>query len=311
MKQNRISIVIPVFNEKESLRPLVSGLMEVQTKTSEYFEYIFIDDGSSDGSFEELLHVKKTLKLDCKIIRLRRNLGKSAALSVGFVHARGAYVITMDADLQDDPNEIPGILGKLGEGYDLVVGWRQKRNDIGGKIRLSKVFNTVVSWMMKLPLHDMNCGLKGMRLVVAKEIDLYGELHRYIPVLAAARGFRVTEVAVRHHERVHGVSKFGFERVLRAPFDLITTLFLTSYKTRPLHIFGLFGLLIGLMGIVPLLYLTYLHFIGISIGRRPLLQMGVLFVLFGVQLFSTGLLAELFVSSRAEKDTYPVREIIE
>lgn len=306
------SIVLPIYNEKESLGELFSSCENFFAKRKETIEFICIDDGSTDGSFDEMLRLKKRINSNMIIIKFRKNLGKSAALSAGFLHTRGELVITLDADLQDDPSQLGIAINEIREGKaDFIVGWRRDRNDKRGKIRLSHVFNGVVSRFFNVSLHDMNCGLKVMRREVAFELELYGELHRYIPVLAASRGFRVGEVVVSHHERKFGKSKFGSERIIRAAFDLVTTLFITSFKTRPLHVFGLAGGIMGIAGLLPLFYLTYLHFIGISIGSRPLLLMGVLFVVCGIQLFSTGLLAELLVNFQEKKHQYPIDRIIE
>lgn len=311
MKPNiQYSIVIPIYNEKESLDQLFKASAAFFSKIKETYEFICVDDGSSDGSYEEMLNLKKRHAYQMTIIKFRKNLGKSAAIREAFLYAKGEIIITLDADLQDDPEELSEAIQRIKEDTaDFVVGWRKERNDAKGKIKLSHVFNRVVSRFFDVSLHDMNCGLKVMKKSVAHELELYGELHRYIPVLAASRGFRVDEVIVQHHERKYGTSKFGSERMLRAAFDLITTLFITSFKLRPMHIFGLGGVIVGIMGIIPLVYLTYLHFIGISIGRRPLLFLGILFVLCGVQLFSTGLLAELFVHFQDKKNQAPIDSI--
>src|SRR3989344_1330779 len=310
MKKVQISIIIPVFNEKESLTQLLKAIEHSMNTVTADYEYVFIDDGSSDGSFDTLKSLKMRTSKDMTIIRFRKNMGKSPALASGFARARGDIVVTMDADLQDDPSEIQPLIQKLQDGYDMVVGWRKKRSDMLGKIRLSRIFNFVVSKAAHVPLHDMNCGLKVFRKRVVEEIDLYGELHRFIPVLAVSKGFKVTEMSVVHHERKFGTSKFGSTRIMHASFDLITTIFLASFKTRPLQIFGPIGLACIGMGIILLVYLSYIHLLGVPIGQRPLLQLGVLFILFGVQLFSTGLIGELITSQNARKVTYPIDEVI-
>lgn len=310
MKRVKYSFVIPVYNEEESLRLLVANVENFLLSHKQSGEMIFIDDGSTDESFQLLETLKQKISTPITVIKFRKNLGKSAALSVGFDQAVGEIIITLDADLQDDPSEIPLLIQKLGEGNDFVVGWRKDRNDKKSKIRLSHIFNTVVSKFSGVKLHDMNCGLKVMRKEVAKEIELYGELHRYIPVLAHARGFRVAEVPVLHHERKFGKSKYGSERMLRAAFDLVTTVFITSFKTRPMHMFGFSGVVVGSVGLIPLVYLTILHFTGVSIIRRPLLLFGIMMVLCAVQLFSTGLLAELLVNLHGKRDHYPVEKVI-
>src|SRR5258706_1393777 len=309
MKKIDYSIVIPVYNEQESLPELVEIIEKTLQDGRGMFEYVFVDDGSTDRSFEVLLRIKKKLKRPCTVVRFRKNLGKSAALAVGFKRAKGEKIITMDADLQDDPREISKLIKKLDDGYDMVVGWRVNRNDKKSKIRMSYLFNFIVSWVGGLSLHDANCGLKAFRRSVAEEIHLYGELHRFMPLLALKKGFRVTEVPVAHHRRKYGMSKFGSVRIVHAAFDLVTAIFITSFKNKPLQIFGKLGLTCIILGILPLIYLSYLHFLGQSIGRRPLLLLGILFVLSGVQLFSTVLLGELIIHIHTEKEQYLIEEI--
>lgn len=308
MKKAEVSIVIPMFNERESIPELVRAL-ESAFKTRPV-EYIFIDDGSTDGSYDALCSLQKKLRHASTIVKLRKRSGKSVALAEGFARIKGDVVVTLDADLQDDPREVPALLTKLNDGYDLVVGWRRYRNDSKGKLGVSYVFNWIVSWFTGLALHDMNSGLKVMTAEVVREIDLYGQLHRFIPVLASARGFKVTEVPIAHHARKYGQSKFGLERAFAA-FDLVTTLFLSGYGTRPLMVFGPPGAILVTAGLIALTYLSYLHFMGQSIGTRPLLLLGVLFVLFGVQLLSTGLLGELISSMATARKRPPVRTIHE
>lgn len=307
MKQPKVSIVVPLFNEKESLSELVAAI--TRAFRGFVFECVFVDDGSTDGSFQKLVDMRKKMNFPVILVRLRKRSGKSAALSEGFVHVKGGVVVTLDADLQDDPFEATKLIKKLDEGYDLVVGWRRKRRDSGGKLGVSHVFNWGVSMASGVRLHDMNSGLKAMRSEVAKEINLYGELHRFVPVLAHARGFRVGETPIVHHPRKYGASKFGFERIFAA-FDLLTTLFLAGFGTRPFMIFGPPGVVLVATGILAIGYLSVLHFMGQSIGTRPLLLFGVLFVLFGVQLLSTGLLGELITSISTHQRRSPVSEII-
>lgn len=308
MKKIQISVVIPLFNEKESLVQLVGEVRESLEKIPKTFEIIFVDDGSTDESFRELEKIKRSARVAITIIRFRKNEGKSAALEAGFKQASGDIVVTLDADLQDDPQEIKKLLLELDKGYDLVVGWRKNRKDRQNKIRLSRVFNCVVAKISHIPLHDMNCGLKVMKKEVAKEINLYGELHRFIPVLAVSQGFKVSEVEVAHHERKFGRSKYNNARLMHAFFDLITTYFLISFKNRPLQIFGPVGAIFIALGLIVLIYLSGLHFFGATIGRRPLLFLGILFLLFGVQIFSTGLLAELMISLHSKRDKYPIKD---
>lgn len=299
MKKTTISIVVPIYNENESLEELFDTLKTALPHQT--VEYIAVDDGSTDGTIDTLQTLKKTFSSPITIIKFRKNRGKSAALAAGFQQANGEYIVTLDADLQDDPLEIPKLLEMADSGYDLVLGWRKDRHDPRIKIHLSYFFNKIVAHLSGLPLHDTNSGLKVFRKQAAKELVLYGELHRFIPYLMAQKGFRITEVPVVHHARKHGHSKFSTGR-FRAAFDLITTVFLSSFKDRPLHIFGPIGVSMFSLGGILLVYLSILHFQGQSIGRRPLLFLGILFVLFGVQMFSTGLLGELITNNRSHKD---------
>ncbi|MBI5019047.1 glycosyltransferase family 2 protein [Candidatus Gottesmanbacteria bacterium] len=308
-KKNLISIVVPLFNERESLTELVRSTDAAFRQGKVPIEYIFVDDGSTDGSFALLTSLRAKEKNSMTIVRLRKRSGKSAALSEGFMHTRGDIVVTMDADLQDDPAEAYRLVGKMNSTTDLIVGWRKNRMDSQGKLGVSRLFNRAVSVSTGLRLHDMNCGLKVMRSGVTHELDIYGELHRFIPVLAHARGFRVTEAAISHRPRKYGASKFGIERVFAA-FDLLSTLFLAGFGTRPLIIFGPIGSVMVLLGLVALVYLSAIHFMGQSIGTRPLLLLGVMFVIFGVQLLSTGLLGELIISSSTGRKRASVEQII-
>lgn len=291
MHNNRLSIVIPVFNEADSIPELIKRI-RIALSGKYTYELVCVDDGSTDGSFEALKKEKHASETSVVVVRLRRNSGKSAALAEGFAQATGDIIITMDADLQDEPAEIPRLVSEMSHGYDLVVGWRKKRLDSAGKRFVSKIFNSIVGMCTGLQLHDMNSGLKAMTREVSGDIDMYGELHRYVPVLAHAKGYRVTEIPVKHHGRKHGNSKFGIERIFAA-FDLVSTLFLSGYGARPFVVFGPPGFLFSLTGLIILTYLSVLRFMGESIGTRPLLLLGVLSFIFGVQLVSTGLLAEL------------------
>ena len=305
-----ISVIIPVYNEKESLAELTKQLSSVFKAHALTYELLFVDDGSTDGSLEEAIALHKKYPTNVKVIQLRKNAGKSAALAAGFDHTNGEIVVTIDADLQDDPEEIPTLLAKIHEGYDLAVGWRTVRKDAGKKVFGSRIFNAIVARTSGIPLHDFNNGLKVMKKKVADEIDLYGELHRYIPLLADARGFTVTEAPVHHRPRQYGVSKFGTKRILNASFDLLTTLFLIQFKERPLQLFGPTGALMSVIGLIILTYLSILHFMGESIGRRPLLLFGVLLFLFGVQLISTGLLGELITGYHSKERRYFIERIV-
>jgi len=296
-----LSIVIPFFNEEASLpelhRALLAALGDRPTSAT---EIILVDDGSHDGSWDAACRLAEADAGRTLALRLRRNFGKSAALNIGFTHASGEVVITMDADLQDDPAEIPALLAKLAEGYDLVSGWKQHRQDPLGKTLPSKLFNAVTSFVTGIPLHDFNCGFKAYRSIVVRNISLYGELHRYIPVLAHDLGFRMAEVPVRHHARRWGRSKFGFRRFTHGLLDLATVLVITRYLKRPAHLLGGLALLIGGIGIAVLLYLSVLWFAGLGpIGHRPLLFFGILCVTVATQLLTMGLIAELMVRGAA------------
>ena len=236
-----------------------------------------------------------------RVVRLRRNFGKAAALAAGFEQARGDVVVTIDGDLQDDPAEIPRLLAKLDEGFDLVSGWKARRQDPLARRLLSKIFNAVVARLSGVRLHDMNCGLKAYRAEVAGSLPLYGELHRFVPVLAHQRGYRVAELSVNHRPRPHGRSRYGLERYLRAFLDLLTVSFIGRYRHRPLHLFGGLGLVLGLAGLATLLYLTVLKLAGNAIGHRPLLTLGVLLVVVGMQFFSLGLISEMITSHHEER----------
>jgi len=296
-----LSVVIPLYNEKAALEELKNKLVEAINQLNLNYEVIFVDDGSSDGSCEIL---KKLHENDdhVKVIQFRKNHGKAAALAAGFERASGKVIVTMDADLQDDPNEIKNLLGKLNQGYDLVSGWKKRRYDPLSKRLPSKIFNCVVSWVSGIRLHDFNCGLKGYRCEVAKTIDLYGEFHRFTPVLAHWEGFRVTEIAVQHHPRKYGSSKYGLARFTHGFLDLITILFLLKFKKRPLHLFGIAGLLFFLGGIGISLYLTFERlFAQKYLSNRPLLFLGVLLIIIGIQFVSIGLLGEMITETQKSR----------
>ncbi len=279
-----------LFDELESaLQPLARP-----------WEAVFVDDGSTDGSFASLtrLHARHD---NVQVVRLRRNFGKAAALMAGFAEATGSIVVTIDGDLQDDPAEIPRLLAKLDEGFDLVSGWKTRRRDPWSRRVLSRLFNRVASRISGLRLHDMNCGLKAYRAEVATRLRLYGELHRFVPVLAHLRGYRVGELPVNHRPREHGRSRYGPERYLRAFLDLLTVSFIGRYRHRPLHLFGGLGLVLGLIGFAVLVYLTVVKATGHAIGQRPLLTLGVLLVVVGLQFFSLGLLSEMITSQHEER----------
>ena len=295
-----ISVVVPVHDEEDSVEPLFDELLAALDPLGTEWEVLFVDDGSTDGTFGVLtrLHDREP---GIRIVRLRRNFGKAAALAAGFAEAAGDVVVTIDGDLQDDPAEIPRLLAKLDEGFDLVSGWKTRRRDPLRRRVVSRVFNTVTGRISGLRLHDLNCGLKAYRAEVLRGLRLYGELHRFIPVLAHYRGFRVAEVSVNHRPRGHGRSRYGMERYLRGFFDLLTVTFMGRYRYRPLHLFGGLGLLLGGAGFVLLAYLTVLKVMGHAIGQRPLLTLGVLLLVVGIQLFSLGLIGELVTSLHEER----------
>lgn len=296
-----ISVVIPIFNEAESLESLYQELTKVLFSLSEVYEIIFVDDGSTDSSLSTLKQIAKDQK-NVRIFSFRKNHGKAEALTVGFQKAKGDTIITLDADLQDKPEEIKKLIEKLAERWDVVCGWRKKRSDPTTKVISSKFFNTLASFFWGLQLHDYNCGLKAFTKDAAKSLDLYGGMHRFIPLLAFQQGFRVTEVPVLHDKRKYGHSKYGFSKIFKDLPDIFTMLFLSKYSRRPLHFFGAAGGILLLMGVIILGYLSIIWFGGESIGRRPLLFLGMLLVLAGLQVFFTGFLADLIINLTRRKD---------
>lgn len=311
-KRTEVSVVIPLFNEELSLRELYEGLRRGLNFTGGRYEIIFIDDGSTDGS-NRVLRELRGRDSRIKIIRFRRNYGKSAALSVGFQHAKGEYVVTMDADLQDDPNEIQRLISEIKKGYDLVSGWKRKRRDPITKTIPSRFFNFVTSLLTGIRIHDFNCGLKAYRREVVKELKVYGELHRYIPVLAHWRGFSIGELVVQHHPRKYGKTKFGIGRFWKGFLDLLTALFTTRYFRRPLHLFGLWGMVFVLAGIVIDAWLIVEWFMGLTaLGNRPLFLVGIVLIIVGIQFVSIGLLGEMITKTeQATEQEYSIREILE
>ncbi len=308
-EQLEVSVVVPLYNEADSLPELHARLSEVLSAEGDGYEILFINDGSTDDS-AKVLDELAGADVHVGVVHFRRNFGKAAALDAGFKRARGKLVATLDADLQDAPEELPKMFERLRRGFDMVSGWKKRRKDPLGKRIPSRLFNFVVSRISGLKLHDFNCGLKAYRAEAISGLSLYGEMHRYIPVLLHWRGFRVTEMAVEHAPRKHGKSKYGIERFARGFFDLLTVLLNTRYRARPLHLFGFGGLLMGGMGTLILVYLTVLWFLGERpIGDRPLLLLGLLLVMVGVQLVSTGLLGELIhrASIHTKEDPYVIR----
>lgn len=313
----QLSFVIPLLNEQSTLCELVDRIESVcQSNAITPFEILLIDDGSSDESWNEIERLA-TSKSTVHGIRFRRNFGKAAALSAGFQQATGKTIITMDADLQDDPKEIPRMLAKLDEGYEVVSGWKQRRFDPWHKRWPSKVFNGILRYFSRLPLHDFNCGFKAYRKEVLEEISLYGEMHRFIPVLAAARGFRVAEITVEHHPRLHGQSKYGWSRIPKGLMDLATVVFLTRFRYRPQHLLGGLGgclLLLGSALLVTLMIAwVWTRAIGsptpVHLHERASFFVAILLIMLGIQSFATGLLAELLVANSG--NTRPIYSIAE
>lgn len=287
-----LSFVIPVYNEEGNLSELHRRITEVMASVGLPYELILVDDGSKDGTWNIIRQLRSE---DDRVVALRhrRNFGKARALSLGFSIATGSAVITMDGDLQDDPNEIPKFIETLNDGYDLASGWKQRRQDPLGKTAPSKVFNWTVRKVTGVQLHDFNCGFKAYRIDVARTIRLYGELHRFTPVLANAEGFRIAEIPVKHHPRTWGQSKYGWSRLVKGFLDLLTVFFLTEYRQRPMHLFGLPGLLSAMIGVIIGLVLTFERIVlDHQIGTRPLLMLSVLLVVLGAQFFGLGLLGE-------------------
>ena len=296
-----ISAVVPAYNEEESLEKFYPRLKSALTKLDKDHEIIFIDDGSTDSTLEILKKIASKDK-SVKIYSFRKNQGKSEALTVGFKMAKGDYIVTLDADLQDRPEEIQILLAKSKEGFDLVSGWRKNRKDSKLLINLpSKLFNFLAGLFWGLKLHDYNCGLKLYTREAAKSLNLYGGMQRFIPLLLYGEGFKVAEVEVEHEKRMYGKSKYGFSKSFKEYPDMFTMLFLTKYAKRPLHFFGMVGVILGAIGFFILLYLSMLHFMGEQIGTRPLLIFGMLFVIAGFQILFTGFIADLILHI-SEKD---------
>lgn len=314
--ERKISILVPAYNEADSLpelyRQVIDGLKVCfDLNQADDYEIWFVNDGSTDNT-EKV--IKELIASDEKVhlISFRKNFGKSPALDAGFHHVTGEIVFTMDADLQDDPKEFTRFIEKIDEGYDLVVGWKKNRLDNAEKRIPSKLFNFVTSSLSGVKLHDHDCGFKCFRLEVVKSLDLYGELHRYVPVLAYRKGFRITEITVEHHKRQHGASKYGVERYMRGFFDSLTTNFLLKYSDRPMYLFGRLGIWSALIGFIICLYLTIIWICGTPIGSRPLLMLGILLIVVGIQFITMGLLSNMLVEF-SKHDRYVedhIKEII-
>ncbi len=305
-----VSVVIPLYNEEESLKELSYKLYQVLDGMNCNYEVIFIDDGSTDSSYKKIQEINsKNSRFHC--IKFRRNYGKSAALAAGFKEAKGDIVITMDADLQDDPDEIPELIKKLNEGYDLVSGWKKVRYDPFIKKYTSKFFNFVTSKVSGISLHDFNCGLKAYKKDVVKSVQIYGEMHRYVPALAFLAGFKVTEKPVKHHARKYGVTKFGASRFLNGFLDLMTVVFTSKFMSRPLHLFGILGILSFICGFLIMTYLTVMKYAaGMSISDRPLFLVGILFTIVGVQFLTLGLIAEMITKTTSREADYLIESKI-
>jgi len=310
--KDTLSIIIPLYNEEESLAPLSDLIVKEISNVFEHWEVIFIDDGSTDKSFEIISNIAKN-DSRFKCIRFRRNFGKSAALNAGFAHCSGSFVATMDADLQDDPKEFKQMYEILNSGYDLVSGWKKKRYDPISKTLPSKFFNLVTSKSSGIRLHDFNCGIKMYRSEVVKSLDVYGEMHRYLPALAHWNGFKVTECVVEHHKRQFGKSKFGMSRFIRGFLDLLTVIFTTRYMKRPMHFFGVWGTIFTLVGLVVFGVLSLEWLLGeVALSGRPLAWASLGLVIIGIQFFSIGIIGEMIVKQNLTKNNnnYVVSEKI-
>ncbi len=297
MSQLDLSIVIPALNEREALPDLVDGVGQACHALGVSWEAMVVDDGSTDGTFE-LIEELGASRPWLRGLRLRSNFGKSAALAAGFEFSEGATIVTIDGDGQDDPADIPTLLACLDAGADLASGWKQDRQDPLSRRVASKIFNRITGWLTGVSMHDMNCGFKAYRGECARSLEVYGELHRYMPVLASQQGWRVAEVPINHRPRRHGRSRFGIERYLRGALDLLTVVFIGRYQDRPLHLFGGVGLSLTLVGLVIEFYLLVVKIAGQAIGGRPLLFLGLLLIVVGVQLLTFGLLAQMVVVNR-------------
>jgi len=303
----KLSVIIPLYNEEESIRPLLNEIKKALGRVAIDDEVLFMDDGRTDDSLKQIKEISKTDKR-FRFISFRKNYGKSAALHIGFKNAKGNAIVTIDADLQDDPQEISNLLKKLDEGYDLCSGWKKKRRDPFIKKYSSRFFNFITRLISGIKIHDFNCGLKAYRKEVVENIKVYGEMHRYIPVLAKWQGFKITEIPVQHHPRRYGKSKYGISRFFKGFVDLITVTFATRYIKRPMHFFGFFGALAFIAGVIVLGYLTVLWIQGQPLSNRPMIFLGMLLIIVGVQMFSVGLLGEMLVHNSMDEKEYVIKE---
>ena len=305
-----LSVIVPIFNEVESLPVLIAKIADVLQESKRSYEIIAVDDGSQDGSAELLQKLARS-RHDLVAIIFRRNYGQTPAMAAGFQYAKGKIMITLDGDLQNDPADIPKLVAKVEEGYDLVSGWRKNRQDNRlTRLLPSKIANWMIGGVTGVKLHDYGCSLKAYRREVISDMNLYGELHRFLPALAYIEGAKITEIPVRHHARRFGQSKYGLGRTFRVVMDLLTIFFLKKFLTRPMHIFGLGGLILLITGLLLGTYLTFLKLIiGLSIGNRPLLILAVLLILTGIQLLISGLLAELIMRTYHESQKRPIYRV--
>ena len=305
-----LSIVVPIYNEAESVETLVMAIANSVAKTKLNYEIICVDDGSKDGSTQVLTNLARR-RVDLKAVILRRNYGQTAAMAAGFQSALGKIIVTLDGDLQNDPADIPMLLAKLDEGYDLVSGWRKNRQDATlTRLLPSKIANIIIAKVTGVVLHDYGCSLKAYRAELIADMNLYGELHRFLPALAYIEGARIAEVPVRHHARRFGQSKYGLGRTIRVVMDLMTVFFMKKFLTRPMHVFGLGGVISLATGVAMGIYLTIVKlFFNRDIGDRPLLILSVLLILTGVQLFCFGLVTELLMRTYHESQRRPIYRI--
>jgi glycosyltransferase involved in cell wall biosynthesis len=310
-RKPEVSLVVPGLNEAESL-PLLAAQVKDTLEPETSYELIFVDDGSTDDSWQVICELHESDPA-VRGVRLRKNFGKAMALAAGFERARAEIVIMMDADLQDDPADLPKMIEKIEGGLDVVVGWKVERHDPLNRRVFSRIFNGAVGLVTGVRMHDMNCGFKAYRREVLQSIPIYGDLFRFIPVLASWQGFSVGEVPVNHRARKFGQSRYGLERILRGFFDLLSVSFLTKYSRKPMHLFGLLGLLFTFLGLLICGYLSILWFQGEAIGSRPLLLLGVLLILVGAQSFSIGLLGEFMTFQyhrKHDREHLPIREVV-
>ncbi len=309
-----VSVVVPIYNEVESIPRLIEAIATTMGESGLSYEMILVDDGSRDGSVD-LLKQTAQERDDLKAVLLRKNYGQTAAMAAGFNYAIGDAIVTLDGDLQNDPLDIPMLLDKLNEGYDMVSGWRKKRQDAAlTRLLPSKIANWLIGEVTGVKIHDYGCSLKAYRSELVADMNLYGELHRFLPALAFMEGARITEMPVRHHARQFGQSKYGLGRTVRVVMDLLTIYFMKRFLTKPMHGFGIAGLLSIVVGVVLGLYLTFLKFgMGLAIGDRPLLTLVAILVIGGVQLLCFGLLAELLIRTYHEsqgRPIYRVRDVV-